>query len=472
MKNFSKRLSCFIFGLTLVLGVGVSLSSVNGKAIESEAASYTGSGTKEDPYTVSDAYTIASGLGSGKNNGKVVYVKGTVTGENIKTNSYGATFDITDGTKTIIAYSITGAQITNSSGSTYIAKDYEVVVGGAILNYNGKYEVGYASSALQASLVSSTAPKTAFKIVGAPSSNIEIGDSGILSVDQDDLTVTWASSNTSVLEITGNTYVAKAGGEATITAKDTASENTVSVDVVVNYGVLTVDEAYTIASKQTDKVNSKYLATVSSKIVKLDAEKGNSDYKYSVYFQTSDGNDFQIFYGYMSEPAWYTQWIAGGTLTVRGNLCKYYDTLELVKPTLVSYSVDADAFVAYFNNKLATPCKDVNADNSTALKTVWADLIKKWADVDEASKKALSEASSIDANYGEAVKLYDHIVKKYGDKLGSGYNFMDRSGTSNISHNVLGINEANNMIPLIVIVSLISVTLVGSLIIIRKRKVN
>ena len=117
-----------------------------------------GDGTAEHPYSVTEAWTIIDGLNSGANNGKVVYVTGTVTGT-VTHKTYGSTFDITDGTKTINAYSIAGVSQTVGNDK-YVAAGYTVVVSGALIKYvknnQTTYEVGYVSSTLSSNLISAT----------------------------------------------------------------------------------------------------------------------------------------------------------------------------------------------------------------------------------------------------------------------------------------------------------------------------
>ena len=117
-----------------------------------------GDGTQAHPYNVSQAYAIIDALKSGKNNGKVVYVIGVVTTEDgdIHHGTYGSNFYITDGSKTIYAYSISGVSETEGDPK-YVAEGYTVVVSGALIKYSKtKYEVGYASNSLNSNLVSST----------------------------------------------------------------------------------------------------------------------------------------------------------------------------------------------------------------------------------------------------------------------------------------------------------------------------
>lgn len=117
-------------------------------------------GTAAHPFTVSEAWTLIDLLDEGANNGAVVYVTGTVKG-NVEYNSNhnSGTFLITDGTKTIKAYSISGVSVTQGD-TNYVADGYTVVVSGALIKYvkSGEttYEVGYASNTLPSSLVSVT----------------------------------------------------------------------------------------------------------------------------------------------------------------------------------------------------------------------------------------------------------------------------------------------------------------------------
>ena len=128
----------------------------------SQSVSVTNKGTGDNPYTVTEAYDIASDLESGKNNGEVVYVTGVVSGTVTVTSGRG-TFDIIDGDNTVKAYSITGVTNEDPSLSTYVGDGYTVVITGVIINYSGTYEVGFASG-FTTSLVSSVAPKTVSSI--------------------------------------------------------------------------------------------------------------------------------------------------------------------------------------------------------------------------------------------------------------------------------------------------------------------
>ena len=186
-------------------------------------------GTMDNPYTVSEAWDIINGLSSGQNNGQVVYVTGTVTSDTINYNStYNrSTFNITDGSKTIKAYSISEAS-TDPESDYYIAADYTVIVGGALINYNSTYEVGYTDG-YQSSIVLSTAPVGSIEISSDSASLMVEGTQTINATTSNGSNVTWTTSNSSIVSISSNssasgnniTITGVAVGSATITASAT-----------------------------------------------------------------------------------------------------------------------------------------------------------------------------------------------------------------------------------------------------------
>lgn len=178
---------------------------------------YEGRGTSTDPFTVSDAYSIANELDTDANNGKVVYVKGVVS-STVSVSSSKGTFDITDGTKTLKAYSISGVS-SDPSNAKYVGQDYRVVVGGALINYNGTLEVGYVSSALPSSLYSSKAPATL--TLNVPET-LDFNDDGTFTATTDGTnpTITWSSSNDDIcyVDTNGDYLAGSETGKVTIKA--------------------------------------------------------------------------------------------------------------------------------------------------------------------------------------------------------------------------------------------------------------
>lgn len=204
-----------------------------------QAVTVTNKGTSANPYTVSEAYDIASSLAVGTNNGKVVYVTGTVSGT-VTDKTYGANFDITDGSKTLLAYSISGAQGSNSGATGYIADGYTVVITGAIINHaTSGYEVGYVNSTLTSSLVSATAPKTISSIAVKTAPTKTAYKSGE-AFDATGLVITVTYSDSTTADI------AYAGNEASFTFNPTTI--TVAGNVTITYREKTCTQAVTLIS--------------------------------------------------------------------------------------------------------------------------------------------------------------------------------------------------------------------------------
>ena len=239
---------------------------------------YEGRGTEIDPYTVSDAYSIANELAKGANNGKVVYVKGVVTTESVKVSNSKATFDITDGNKTINAYSISGVS-DDSSKDSYVTYDYRVVVSGALINYDGTLEVGYVKG-LTSSLSSSKAPATLTINV---SSVIDFEATGTFTATTDGAnpSVVWSSSNEDLLYVDANgDYLAgNTAGKVTITASLTYDDCIIPVEA---------SKEIEIADPNVHTVSIEGDSTVKvGKTIQLTAECSKGD---GITWTSSNGN--------------------------------------------------------------------------------------------------------------------------------------------------------------------------------------
>ena len=133
-------------------------------------------------------------------------------------------------------------------------------------------------------------------------------------------------------------------------------------------------------------------------------------------------------------------------------------------------SVDAaDAFGTTFLAKTETPCADPNANNKEALEKVWSEIEESYTALTDDAKTIVksTDANNAGTDLEKAVALYDHIVARYGNS----FNFMERSVQSSASNYLINENTTS-YIPLIVIVTLASVTFIGAALIIRKRKEN
>ena len=130
---------------------------------------------------------------------------------------------------------------------------------------------------------------------------------------------------------------------------------------------------------------------------------------------------------------------------------------------------DAISFAKKFNDDVAEPCKVPNGENFDELKPVWDNLASEYENLSVAAKNRFNTASSIDSNsdIAKMIVQYEHIIKIYPTLN----NFLNK----NISSSNLNINYYNtvdNLVPLIVTISLLSVTVIGSMLIIHRRKEN
>ena len=108
------------------------------KAIVKETPKHAG--TKEDPYTVSDAVLVAGGLAD-KEVTETVYAYGTVKEITDLSLSYGnATFTITDGTKDIIVFRAKYLNNEKFTSEDQIKVGDVVVIVGQLTNYGGTLE--------------------------------------------------------------------------------------------------------------------------------------------------------------------------------------------------------------------------------------------------------------------------------------------------------------------------------------------
>ena len=139
-------------------------------AAKKSALQNRGAGTENDPYTVTEALELCNRLEDGANAAETVYVKGIVVSDNediyYNATYHSASFMMSDGVSAIKAYSISGCSVTEGEEG-YVAKGYEVVVGGVFIKYidtkNGNAivpEVGYSNVAKNTTvLISSVLPK-------------------------------------------------------------------------------------------------------------------------------------------------------------------------------------------------------------------------------------------------------------------------------------------------------------------------
>lgn len=173
------------------------------------------------------------------------------------------------------------------------------------------------------------------------------------------------------------------------------------------------------------------------------------------------------------------KFIVGAYVVVTGFL-NYYDnsttfqgtykpgSFQIIVPTIVSTKVyDADAFAADFLNDTDAICSIEKDDHGTELSAVWADIGAKFTALNDTEKaKVVAADAAAQTDLGKAVARYDYLVAKY-----SLTNFID--GRTPSPARVTGyINNQNDNTATIIIavVSVLSLTTLCALIVIKRRK--
>ncbi len=512
MNSIHKKLSAFVLGAVLALGVGVGVSgvkSVGAKAeddplvytldpITGENSSYAGNcdiTIDKITWNVQGNATYAPWRIGGKSLDKVdrtIYSKNPITSNISKIDiTFGVASSVTVNSLTVTVYSslenltnktdavstVSGTFKANSTvsfvrpdGASWEGMFYHINLNLTITSSSNKY-VAFSGAKFYG-----TAPvKPLVEITNPISENLEINATGTLTATTQNITdpvITWASSNPSVVEIESATgvYTAKAGGTATITASATGTgvsePATASFDVAVNYGLLKVADLITLTKGFENTYTAAYKVTVRAYIVDLTSVSNSfviSDDKEG----TTDGNKFNV-YQIWSSHALRGIAIVNGQITFTGNPATYNGTAQLTNISYSDYTDGAIEFGTSFLSKTKTPCEDPTKDNSEALEAVWSELKTAYDALDsyaQAKVKSTTAKASGGSELEEAVARYDHIVDRYGltDFIGrvstSASNYQDRANANN-----------SFVIVLISIMSVMALAGTATLVIIKKRK--
>ncbi|MCQ2771568.1 MAG: transmembrane domain-containing protein, partial [Clostridia bacterium] len=120
-------------------------------------------------------------------------------------------------------------------------------------------------------------------------------------------------------------------------------------------------------------------------------------------------------------------------------------------------------FVSDWNTATNAACSNPDADNTTAITNAWSGIKANYLKLSAADQAKV--ATGEDPTPASLLERYDHIVERYGLE-----NFMNRSVTPSPRINVLPTMNDNGSIAIIVIVSLLSVTAIGTYFYIRRRR--
>lgn len=336
-----------------------------------------------------------------------------------------------------------------------------------------------------------------------------------------DRTLSWSTSDSSVATVSDGVITAVGPGTATISASKSISGNTVtrSCDVTVLNNVPThagtsadpydVNDAVNIAKGLfIEYSNGDPVQTTGAYVRGIVT---NLSYKStsSITFWIGDDlsqtnaatNGFEIYNPstimrqtianrYSSVEEIDEDFAIGTTIVASGDITLYQNTtaeFAAGSNVVLNNRIQAKEYATVFNNRVTNGvCDASGATDPDDLASAWTTVTNSYSSLDLSTKALfLDVAEDGDENGSEiehCVATYDYILKKYNTTTVTTYtDFMGRvsanivtlsSSSNKILVNPLFSNENTNLITIIVIISLVSITSIGGYFFIRKRKVN
>ena len=336
-----------------------------------------------------------------------------------------------------------------------------------------------------------------------------------------DRTLSWSTSDSSVATVSDGVITAVGPGTATISASKSIGGNTVtrSCDVTVLNNVpahagtsadpYDVNDAVNIAKGLfVEYSNGDPVQTTGAYVRGIVT---NLSYKStsSITFWIGDDlsqtnaatNGFEIYSPstimrqtianrYSSVEEIDEDFAIGTTIVASGDITLYQNTtaeFAAGSNVVLNNRIQAKEYATVFNNRVTNGVCDADgATDPDDLVSAWTTVSNSYSSLDLSTKALfLDVAEDGDENGSEiehAIATYDYILKKYNTTTVTTYaDFMGRvsanivtlsSSSNKILVNPLFSNENTNLITIIVIISLVSITSIGGYFFIRKRKVN
>lgn len=142
-----------------------------------------------------------------------------------------------------------------------------------------------------------------------------------------------------------------------------------------------------------------------------------------------------------------------------------YKAISLYKLTEANTAL---GYATEFKKTLTTPCADSSSNNQAKVEAVWSELSARFTRLRASVQTELKNGTSTEATVLEALELYDHIVRRYGNEIIN--DFMARGITHNASNITYKTSNSNTTILVVILVTFASVTAVGGYFFLRKRK--
>ncbi len=313
-----------------------------------------------------------------------------------------------------------------------------------------------------------------------------VGQSGVKELDLGGLISKKAETSTG--EIYTGDY--KWSYTRTLVALDSGASDYVCNNLGNTNGYLQLGSS---KSQESLKFETSELNNFKITKIEIDCASGKNNSKVATHKLTVSVNNTKYTLNPSSMPVWNYNNGGGDIVTATGsskgdivifigdtttNAALYIKSISVTFEDDGASVKEAEAWGKSFMEGTTTAtCEDINADNSEDLIYSWSLFEAQYNKISDGAKEIVKKATANNngSTYLEkAVARYDHIITRYGSKLGVNANFIGREIKSTSgTHNILASADNGLTIAIIVIVSLVSVSsIIGTTIIIRKRKTN
>ena len=249
--------------------------------------------------------------------------------------------------------------------------------------------------------------------------DVVVGDTGTFGYNaanvEHNISVSWSSSEPTILSVNSSTgsYEALKAGKVTITANLTSDEGNAvaTMDVIVNCGLITINEAKAICAELTDNATTVYTVIVCGYIVNFDADGRGAGNERALNIADAkiDGSLLMAFGVYNSDPL--RQYaVLNGQVTYKGQLQNYNGSYQIKNLTLIDYTDDAMTYAKASYQSLDAACVE---GTQAVTNEQWQTLKTNWGYVDGNSKTKLQAATSSYAHdefIGKWIARYTLIV--------------------------------------------------------------
>lgn len=315
----------------------------------------------------------------------------------------------------------------------------------------------------------------------------------VLPADADDKTVLWSSSNTAVATVDANGLVTGvANGSATITATTNDGGLTASFAAsvkTIDYGSpespLSVEEARDVLEPTGSTITSEYVSVIG---VVSSSSYDTTHNNYTIWLKSSDGSVSKYFelYGTNIDSSITDDYTASNALVgyrvVCTGLAKIYNgTYEITfsgsdYPNISSVKNTPTTFASAVISLTKEYC-DAYVDGETdydsykeTFEGVWSTLEKKFDSMIDEDKITVRDTQGDEGGSSLEIAMarYDFLTSKYNlDNFITGRSIP---ASRYISTYEAGSIDTSSSVAIIIVVAVASMTLLGTTLIIRKRK--